>query len=179
MVRGRQCWKPRVGAGGRDQLLNNCSLHFILQPGLLGPSQKHPAAILPTLPRRNQGPSSAHQCPWQQASQERASGEAEMERRFPRHPTGPSCNHGPSYSQGCSCMEVWVFKLNSKKTAGTEKRKPWPQQGGALQLPPDSFPWAQPLGAVQQVTYPPSLSRRLRWRSTTGSMKCQATRHGP
>lgn len=26
---GRQCWKPWAGAGGRDQLLNNCSLHLI------------------------------------------------------------------------------------------------------------------------------------------------------
>lgn len=47
-----------VGAGGREQLLNNCSSHFILQQG-----QKHPAATLLTLPPRNQGPSSARQCP--------------------------------------------------------------------------------------------------------------------
>lgn len=179
MVRGRQCWKPRVGAGGRDQLLNNCSLHFILQQGCSAQARSTQLPSSPPCLVGTRAPALLTSVGWQQASRERASGEAEMERRFPRHPTGPSCNHGPSYSQGCSCMEVWVFKLNSKKTAGTEKRKPWPQQREALQLPPDSFPWAQPLGAVQQVTYPPSLSRRLRWRSTTGSMKCQATRHGP
>lgn len=71
-----------------------------------------------------------------------------MERRFPRHPAGPSCNSRPSHSQRCSCMEVWVFKLNSKKTAGTEKRKPSPSRGGPLLLPPDSFSWAQQLGVV-------------------------------
>lgn len=47
-------------------------------------------------------------------------------------------------------MEVWVFKLNSKKTAGTEKRKPLPTRGGggALLLPPDSFSRAQQLGVA-------------------------------
>lgn len=41
-------------------LLNNCSLHLILYQGLLGPGQKHQAAILPTLPLKNQGPCSPH-----------------------------------------------------------------------------------------------------------------------
>lgn len=168
-------WKPWAGADGPDQLLNNCSLHSVLQRGLPGPSQKHLAALLRPCLLRTSGPAlftTVAGCT--RAARGRTSGGVKMERRFPRHPTGPSCKSNPAHSRGCSCMEVWVFKLNSKKTAGTEKRKPSPSKGEALLLPPDSFPWAQQLGVVQQVTYPPSLSRRLRWRSTTGSKNCQA-----
>lgn len=61
-----------------------------------------------------------------------------MEGRFPGHPTGPSCGSSPSSSQGCSCMEVWVFKLTVKRQQALRRESPHSSRGEVLLLPPDS-----------------------------------------